>query len=338
MKKIILFFIVSLMTITAGATLAAANEVAPTCADGQVNCMPIIYLIKNNITIDVPGNSPFGFAEHKYLYTIQDALEELNDKKIAHDIVVTIKLTQNPTSKYGTIVVDHPDGDKIHIKGDCNGNNCNLQFEEKANGLQVSDGNKLGLIDGFCFIGTADSQDNQFYGIYANNSGVIKTGESMVVHNFYNGVFADNHSYILANKIKSTNNVHDGIIASNNSAITFTEAAVNNNGFRGCEAAYASNIDGSKVQAESNGERGVAAVHSSSIKLYNAQIDNNKDDGIYSAYSSSIDLLKHIVSKNNNGHCGLRAWYNAIILCHNHPDSSCPNTKKCNSDGGLVIG
>jgi hypothetical protein len=330
MKKIILFFIVSLVTITAGTALAATNEAAPTCANGQVNCMPIIYLIKNDITLNVPGDSPFGFAEHKYLRTIQDALKELTDKKIAPSAVVTIKLTQNPPDKYSTIVVDHPDGDKIHIIGDCDGNSCNLLFEEKTNGLQVSDGNKLGLIDGFYFIGTADSQDNQFYGIYANDSGVIKTGENMAVQNFYNGIFADNHSYILANKIKSTNNAHDGILASNGSTITANNAVTNDNKYCGVHAENSSNIYGDDIQSKNN-SMGVFAAFASSITIRGSLVAGNSDGGILADYNAIISASGSDASENS--HSSYQATYNAGVAC-----IRCIAGKVVTTTGGYVCG
>jgi hypothetical protein len=328
MKKIILFFIVSLMTITAGTTLAATNEAAPTCTDGQVNCMPPIYLIKNSVTLNVPGNSPFGFAEHKYLHTIQDALEELNDKKIAHGVVVTIKLIQNPPGIYDTIVVDHPDGDKIHIIGDCNGNSCNLQFKPDANGLQVSDGNKLGLIDGLYFIGTSYNQKSKFYGIYANNGGIIKTGGNMAVQNFYNGVFADNHSYILVNKIKSTNNAYDGILASNGSTITANNAVTNDNKYCGVHAKNSSNIYGNNIQSKNN-SMGVFAKYASSITIPDSLVAGNLDGGIFAAFNAIISASYSDAKKNSISY---KATFNAGVLC-----VECVPGKVVEKSGGYVI-
>lgn len=184
-----------------------------------------VFSIDKDVTIDVPGR--FNDIEIK---TIQEALKALRNYRILSGVTVTIRLNQDAVN-YDTINVDHPEGGKIHIVGNCSeGKNCTIIFKQGVHGVYVANGNRLGYLDKLNLVGQGGE-----YGILASGGSNINCGPNITVQKFISGIQAEIHSVISARGIRCEYNSWDGIRVTYSSTIFANNAVVR---YSGASAIY----------------------------------------------------------------------------------------------------
>lgn len=238
------------------------------------------YIIFDNVTLDVPAQYP----------TVQDALAYLADKTILNHAIVTIQVADGVYNNYERIIVSHPNGARINIMGNTtNPTNCTINFS--LSGLMVSNGNTLGLIDGFTFVGIGDGA-----GIFAQNNATITCGPNMIVKEFMRGVFATVNSYIMAINITSINNSKNGIASYYSSFINADGATSSDNGTNSVYApgGIISFING---RSEYNGLNGIHALMGGNVYADNAVIRFN-NTGIRAGRSGFVRAVNAVVVNN----------------------------------------
>lgn len=238
-------------------------------------------LITQNTTLNVPSYKP-KLCGNRSLYNIQQALICLGNYKIASNAIVTISVNQEPQQIYDTITVNHSDGDKVHIVGNCSDTSdhiCTLQFNAGDSGLVVQNVNKLGLFDNFTLLGSQASDSNNISGIYAANNSAITLGHHVTVESFWYGIFAESNSSIDAEYATSSHNLFDGISANNSSSINASYATASNNAHAGIAAVNGSAVSAGHSTADDNGDYGFYANRS----LLVASNGNAHNNGLYDA-------------------------------------------------------
>lgn len=260
-------------------------SIAGTGSDQPGGNLGPLVMIMEDLTLLVPGQYP----------NIHMALKYLDDKHIKVGKTVTIQVTDCSNQVYTeSINVAHPNGNAIHIVGDTdNPESCILQFNG-VSGIEVSNGNQLGLIDGFAIKG------NDFVeakGIYANEAAVISIGEKIVISNFESGIHAIQHSKVFANGVIVENCNGSGIYSYDGSYVQAENAIsrLNKDGFL---AAFGSIMDVDGSQAHSNSRYGFGIFTGSSMHAWNSISNGNGDSGFF-GWSGAILHAKNATAKNN---------------------------------------
>ena len=336
MKKIITFVFIIFV-------LGALNIASADKQYAEISSLGSLFplLINKDTTIEVPSKvGRHRWCHTKNINTIQDALLFLKDKKIATDVIVTIKVTKDPSEEYKTINVVHPDGDRIHIIGDCKRQLCTIGFEDDASGLVVDNGNKLGLLDGFIFIGKNLGGDA--VGITANQKSSIILGSNISVQNFYIGIYAVSGSFIKASYVKASNNQCIGVIASAGSTIIADNAEANSNVSERCAhlccdgiAATGSSYVNASYATANNNKYGIVSASGSTVVADNATANNNIGYGFGAGAVSTMRAEK--AKANNNGSFGFWVNYNSFIYAWNATAFSNIKGDCLENTGGFIL-
>ncbi|MEM9103307.1 MAG: right-handed parallel beta-helix repeat-containing protein [Pseudomonadota bacterium] len=215
---------------------SAATSVAIASENIQLITQPMTTLCVNNDISSIPSGCDERFD------TIQEALSYLDNYMIASDATVKIEMTEAPTSSYYTIYVNHPDGDKINIEGSCGSSKCEINFKSGQNGLVVENGNKLGSLKNFAFIGK-------------------------IVGDKINGISVVNNSTIQMSEMEIYSFPQHGINVNNNSYASIASTTIHGNGKSGVVVSRNSNIVADNVQTTANSELGFIAQYNSLLNL-----------------------------------------------------------------------
>lgn len=198
-------------------------------------------IIGEDMVLDVPNDFP----------DINAAMRSLDDKRIKVGTTVTISVSECPTEEQmEPFVFNHPNGKSIHIIGGTASDLCRLDFYRGVDGFVVSDGNTIGLINGFNLLGTFGYQSS---GIVARNGATIKLGSAMRVAGFLTGVRAENNATIIANGIKSVSNTDGGFYSSKGGFIQANNAEASFNGQYGFLAEHNGSIEAVRSTSSLNG-------------------------------------------------------------------------------------
>ncbi len=222
---------------------------------------------REDVTLLIPSEYP----------TIQAALNELDEKAISREVTVTLKIADGTYHLNESLLIKHPYASQIQIIGNqSTPSSCTLIFDNAVDGISISDGTSLLLIDGITVKGTGN------YGILVNRSSSVTIGDNVVVHDFSHGIFAANNSHIDCSKVSVINASSVGITATSGSHVTATEASIN-----GCSKGVSSNMNSSIQCDSSNISNCMIACHSANGSYVHALnislIDNTQN------YSPSAD-------------------------------------------------
>jgi hypothetical protein len=174
--------------------------------------------ITGNMTLNVPSD----FAD------INAAIDYLKDKKIAANVIVTIQVADGVYYYTSPISINNSDGDKIQIIGNTiNPNLCIINFAN-CHGILITNGNKLGLIDGFTINGNYNTNSNiDLVGIFVTNNSQINCGKvKMVINNFGAGIDLNGSKGNATNVIIS--NCYFGVVVNSGSLFNMGSSTVNN--------------------------------------------------------------------------------------------------------------
>lgn len=268
------------------------------CLPGKNN------VIIENLTLNVPSEYT----------TIQAALAYLDDKMITKSATVTIKVADGTHTNYDDIRAEHPNGERIEILGNTSDKSvCTIQFASGAlHGLWLKNGNTLGKLDGFTFIGAERANS---VGIYADGNSTIICGNQMEVKKFHKGVSASRGSYILAEHIVVTQNLYDGVYASMDSLVCANYSTVTDNGHHGLFAWNGSIyfVDGT---SSGNVDSGVVATMGGFILARESLIEDNQY-GLRAIGNGTIQAEYAVVRNNETNFSpekNTEGNYSSVIL------------------------
>ena len=222
-----------------------------------------LIMVGVNLTLKVPEV----FAD------INAALNYMEDKFIKVGKTVTIKVSDCTNQNFTQpIVVDHPNGDSIHIVGKSTSpSDCVLNFNGSS-GFIVKNNRSLGLLDGFHINGTEAPSSS---GVYADMGASIHLGENLWVSNFATGIYANELSRIFADKVTSFGNSGNGFYASFNSIIRAEEAHSYDNGSSGYSTYHNGLLFADYARASNNTHNGFLASNHSFLRADHATATNS---------------------------------------------------------------
>lgn len=199
-------------------------------------------LITQAITMKVPGTNA-DLCGSTQLNTLQDALGCLSHYQIANTGMVTIEMTQSPTTPYQPVVIDHPNGNHIEIMGDCTAESadgiCTIPFIQS--GFIVSGGKTLKQLSNFKLVGQNKVYEQHNitgigafsggsiainnidvsgfgWGVLATANGQIKATDVSTHNNLY-GFDTEYSSFMQVHNVRATNNTYGFYVASNASML-----------------------------------------------------------------------------------------------------------------------
>gem|GEM_PF-788618 len=244
-------------------------------------------VMQGDATLNIPEDFP----------NINAALASLNGVVIKKDSIVTIKVNNCAVNDpNASVVVDHPQGQNIHIIGDVqNPDNCQLLFYG-VNGFVVNN-SRLGLIDGFHIKGNENS-----VGIYATNLADIRVGKNTWISDFYIGIQSVNGSILNANDTVSFSHGNAGYASVQGAVLHAQRTESYGNAEEGFDAWNSGYINASSANAYNNAWRGVIAHHNSYVIANYAISRNNGQHGFGSHSFSALSAYASNSSGNNGGY------------------------------------
>jgi hypothetical protein len=274
-----------------------------------------------NVTLNVPSQYP----------TIQAALDYLLTKRINSGTTAVIQVADGTYNLTSGLNFNHPDGERIQLLGNTSTpSNCVLSVAVSGfDCLFVSNGHRLGLVNGFKFLKTAKAlaADNTT-AILSTQGSVIICGSSIIVDNWYYGIAAREHSHITCHGAQVNNSGDVGVWAFCNSEI-FCNNAISNNaadvannlGF-GFQAEYGSVINGSGMSATGCRIGGIASLSNSNVRALSGCVSSsNTGSGFFARDGATIEC--HGATANNNSRYGVEeladghVYYSSITATGN---------------------
>lgn len=265
-----------------------------------------------NITLNVPAN----YA------TIKVAMDWLANKVIAAGSTVTIKVADGTHDYTGAAVsLNHPQGSQIRVIGnEVTPTNCVLTWTNTStgiDGLTVTNGNRLGYINGFHITRTAHAGTAISTGLLADSGSVIICGPNMKVSNHYYGIAARMGSYVKADGAIVDGAGDVGIWAYVGSSVDCSSATATNTadplkslGF-GIQAEYGSTVNCDSASASSNKVAGIAALSGSSVRCHNATANSNTGSGILARDGATVEA--HGATTSSNTRYGIEEITNGTV-------------------------
>jgi hypothetical protein len=230
--------------------------------------------------------------------TIQSAFSYLSDRRIIAGTTVKIQVADGTLTLSSSINASHPDGALINLIGNtATPDSCVIRGPNPPtfDALYVTDGNTLGLLDGFLFdLASKAAAANNYTGILSLNRSLITCGANIKVNNWYYGIAARNGSTVYCRSAEVDNAGDVGIWAFNGSFIDARSATSNNAvdapnslGF-GIQAEYGSTVDCTGASATGCLIAGIAALSGSTVLASSATSSTNTGDGIQARTNSAI--------------------------------------------------
>jgi len=277
-------------------------------------------VMQGNATLNIPEDFP----------NINAALASLNGVVIKKDSIVTIKVNNCAVNDPNTsVVVDHPQGQNIHIIGDVqNPDNCQLLFFG-VNGFVVNN-SRLGLIDGFHIKGNESSS-----AIYATNLADIRVGKNTWMSDFNFGAYAGNGAFLSARDTVSFSNGNAGYLSAQGGVLDAQRAESYGNTQEGFDAWNSGYINASSTNAYNNAGRGFIAHHNSYVVANYAISRNNGRPGFGSQSFSALSAYASNSSGNDGGSWANDVW-NHSSLYRDKQVTSTPSNRRVNAYFGGI--
>ena len=305
-------------------TAAAAGSVATTT---QTKLRNIIGVLDEGDTDNV---GTLTLAVPSVYSTIQAAMDYLNAHTIAAGTTVKIQVADGTYNLSANLNMNHPQGSQIQLVGN-ETTPASVVLSVAGSGfdcLTVSDGNKLGYLNGFKFYKTvkALAADNTT-AILANNGATIICGDDIVVDNWYYGIAARNGSTIECDYAQVDHSGDVGIWAFCGSFVQCRNAVSNNAidvandlGF-GIQAEYGSTVDCQSASATGCRKAGIAALSNSHVRSLSSTTSTNTGSGLLARDGGTIEA--HGATSSSNTRYGIESiadghvYYSSITASGN---------------------
>lgn len=279
------------------------------------------------ITADRTISVPADYA------TVAEALESLDKKRIVR-ATVTIQLADGTYDFDSTIVVDHPDGGRIHIVGnDADPSQVELHYTGTEQALNVPRSGGLGLLSGVTITGTntagtlgitvgpdghliaSDIEVSGFggSGLYVLGGWVEATG-AVVTANGAHGILVQVGGTVLANEVTLTHNGLNGITADQLSMAFIADATVTDNTGLGALVYRGSYVAAPRANIEDNGMNGVNVDLGGIANLSEGTLLNNGKTGVSIGGGGMVDVRDGVISGNAEN--GIFAATGSVVYAH----------------------
>lgn len=286
-------FLTATQAAEAAATAAAASAAASALT---VTAVAAVVPVGTTVVLNVPAT----YA------TIALALEAIAYWAIAG--TVQIQVADGTYTLAAGIVANHPHGHNIQIIGNqTTPANCVLMGTNPPtfDAFTVSNGNKLGLLDGFKFNLTSKAVlANNYTAILAVNGASIRCGTKILVNNWYYGIAARVGSTVYCRSAAVSNAGDVGIWSFCGSSVDAQSAsstgavdAVNGYGY-GFQAEYGSSLDCSSGSASGCQIAGIAALSGSNVRALSATSSTNVGSGFLARDGGTIEAHSGIAQTN----------------------------------------
>lgn len=271
-----------------------------------------VGLITGDLILEVPGD----YA------TINDALDYLDDKRIARGAEVVIQVADGTYTMTETIDVRHPEGARIFILGSLGAPaNVVLEFPEATNAVRVGNGYAFGGMDGITLRGPSSGSPTD--GFNVEYGAVATVGPDVIIEGFMAaGVRTAFASSVIADGVTSQSN-RRGFVSTRNAVLEADNAIASSNTLDGFLTDWSSSLVSNMGLAQNNGGAGVTASAGGSASLINFDsvsngtgVDSNRNShvfmrradvlgngvGLYATASGTVDArLATIDSSSGDG-------------------------------------
>ncbi len=239
-----------------------------------------VRLVTEDLFLDVPGDHD----------TIGEALAALDGWLLAADVTATILVADGTHDQTETLRVAHPSGDRIRIVGNTDDpSTVVLSFPEGVSGLQITNNNTLGWIDGVTLRG-AGAESDWANGVLALNGARAALGSEVVVEDF----------------------AGHGMVVSRGASVLASGVEVRNNGGMGFLTYSASSLVAWNSRSEGNGGDGYRVSLASSGEFFQATSEGNGDNGFAAYLGGTVEGWQ--MTAEGNDSAGFNAWGNASLL------------------------
>jgi hypothetical protein len=231
-------------------------------------------------------------------------LAELDFKLIASTATVTLELPEGAFDCDGTIVIDHRDGEHIHIVGQGSGS-TSLAFHS-VDGFAIPPGRQIGLIDKL----TAKGAALRGNGVTVSPTAYARLGGDLVLREFVDGVHAFG-GFVDAAGVTCDDNLNAGFQANVNGGINAVDARASTNAGYGFQALTGSVILADGAIADSNEVYGFEANVGSAILAGPDTVATNSTHG-FNANDHSVISVDQATSTDNEVF-GFVGWNNSTV-------------------------
>ncbi len=149
--------------------------------------------------------------------SLDAALAALDRVRLGADQSVAIRLAPGEYAHERPVEIRHPDGDRIRIVGP----GATLRFTTPGDGIQVTDGRRLGLLDGVRIVGAGDG-----VGVSVKNGAFVRLGD-VAIAGFARGVDARTGAIVVVETGLTIEQVTDyGVVAERNATVNMVADAL----------------------------------------------------------------------------------------------------------------
>ena len=255
--------------------------------------------VEQDLTINVPEDAS----------DIPEAFAALADRMIAHDVTVTIKVSDGVYNMPTELMITHRDGGQLQLIGnEGTPNNVVLNFVGE-DGVVV-DKNAAIYINGIRL--TGDDTDGTA-GILARNGGAVVVGDAVSVINFGMGLHAEVGGTIQAEDgVTISSCTEDGVFANTGSIVRALGSTIDGSGQVGIHAANGGRVFCNDCNVTNSGDHGAFAEHAGFIRVQSAMFSGNGSTTVLARHGSFISVNNAVV--DGNGHNGVRSESNSTVL------------------------
>lgn len=226
-----------------------------------------------------------GETESDYV-TIESALEAAMGVRIMPNGSLTLQVANGAYMLTGELLFQHPDGARISLVGNPSSPaSVVLQAAADQNGITISEGHRLGLIDGFQLFG-----DGAGNGLLVERRGMV-TAQNLNIQNFGQAcVQANWQSYVfLHGSTVNLTGCRVGVWSLSGSMVYAPGVTVSSMSDTGLTALYSSFLNAQGATVSSVGGTGIEAQQGSMVIARDAEVSSAGGAGIASAWSSHVN-------------------------------------------------
>lgn len=270
------------------------------------------------------------------------ALRSLDGATLTVTITVTIAVSGGPYVCTEGLIFDHPYGHRIELIGNLGGTATTITFEN-AVGVAVRPQRRVGLIDGFVFIGTS-TDGGRYQGVRAHDNATIVLGSDITVEGFSGACYSADHgsniradntvarqcggsgydvrggSSIIANGAQALETNSNGFTALQNSVMLVQDAIARDNAKIGFSAKTKSSIYALHAEAHDNARHGFEVTNGAILNAPGAKAignggTNTGHHGFFAYFGATLQIPNSIAEDNAGD--GYRATFSASLNAAN---------------------
>jgi hypothetical protein len=267
-------------------------------SDAGTNWEP--YFVNSSLTLNVPSR----FADIPAAFTF------IKNARIKYGQFITIQVADG-TYNYGTTQVNlsHPFGSQIKLLGNTTtpaNVTINSSLAASGNGglFYLTDGNTLGLMDGFKLVGPGNSVTN-LGGLFVRYGSKVYLGTHMTIQSFYFSIYVGDGSWVTADGDTLSGGGDGNLFVYNNSGASFAngDSSGANTYFAmaGAVVEHGSSLFATGANFHNNNGQGVFVSNVATANINGATVANNAQYGVKLVGGGTVDDTGVSYSSNTSG-------------------------------------